>query len=84
MSFLKLSIFFAIFFLMGCSAAYEKVKKIDADNPKTFHQFLLYNYQHETSFEAEEMPDWNSAKLYSERASNRRDGEKIYPKKDPC
>ncbi len=66
---------------MGCSAAYEKVKKIDAGNPQTFHQYLLYNYQQKASFEAEEMHDWNSAKLYSEKALKAKDGEKIYPEK---
>ena len=78
---IKLFLFFPIFFLISCSAAYEKVKKIDADNPKTFQQYLLYNYQQNASFEAEEMHDWNSAKLYSEKALRANDGANIYPEK---
>ena len=66
---------------MACSAAYEKVKKIDADNPKTFQQHLLFNYQQTASYEAEEMHDWNSAKLYSEKALRAMNGENIYPEK---
>ena len=70
-----------MFFLMACSAAYEQVKEIDIKNPKTFQQHLLYNYKENASFEAEKMHDWNSAKLYSEKALRALDGEKIYPEK---
>ena len=66
---------------MACSAAYEKVKKIDSGTPNTFHQYLLSNYQQNASFEAEEMHDWNSAKLYSEKALKAMNGENIYPEK---
>ena len=66
---------------MACSAAYEQVKEIDIKEPKTFQQYLLYNYKENASFEAEKMHDWNSAKLYSEKALRALDGEKIYPEK---
>ena len=66
---------------MACSAAYEQVKDIDINNPKTFQDHLIYNYQQNASFEAEEMHDWNSAKLYSEKALRALDGENIYPEK---
>jgi len=75
----KLLLFLPIFFLMACSAAYEQVKEIDTARPKTFQQHLLYNYQQNASFEAEEMHDWNSAKLYSEKALRALGGENIYP-----
>ena len=81
MNLIKLSLFFPLFFLMACSAAYEKVKKIESDNPATFHQYLLFNYQQNATFEAEEMHDWNSAKLYSEKALRAISGENIYPEK---
>ena len=81
MNLIKLSIIFPIFFLIACSAAYEKVKKIDLNNPQTFQQHLLYNYQQSASFEAEEMHDWNSAKLYSEKALRAMEGQNIYPEK---
>ena len=72
-------LFIPLLFLMGCSAAYEQVKEIDTARPKTFQQHLLYNYQQNASFEAEEMHDWNSAKLYSEKALRALGGENIYP-----
>jgi OOP family OmpA-OmpF porin len=54
---------------------------MDVKNPKTFQQHLLYNYKNNASFEAEKMHDWNSAKLYSEKALRAFDGENIYPEK---
>ena len=81
MNLIKLSLIFPLLFLMACSAAYEKVKKIDSGTPNTFHQYLLSNYQQNASFEAEEMHDWNSAKLYSEKALRAMSGENIYPEK---
>ena len=81
MNLIKLSLIFPLLFLMACSAAYEKVKKIDSGTPNTFHQYLLSNYQQNASFEAEKMHDWNSAKLYSEKALKAMSGENIYPEK---
>ena len=77
----KLFLIFTMLFLMACSAAYEQVKEIDIKNPKTLQQHLVYNYKENASFEAEKMHDWNSAKLYSEKALRAHDGEKIYPEK---
>ena len=81
MYFFKLSLLLASIYLMGCSAAYEEVKKINTDNPKTFQEYILFNYQENASFEAEEMHDWNSAKLYSEKALRAFNGDYIYPEK---
>ena len=77
----KLILLLPLFFLMACSAAYEQVKEIDIKNPKDFKEHLLYNYKINASFEAEEMHDWNSAKLYSEKALKALSGENIYPEK---
>ena len=77
----KLILLLPLFFLMACSAAYEQVKEIDIKNPKDFKEHLLYNYKINASFEAEEMHDWNSAKLYSEKALRAFSGENIYPEK---
>ena len=68
-----------LFFLMACSAAYDQVKEMDIKNPNTFQQHLLNNYKINASFEAEKMHDWNSAKLYSEKALSAFSGENIYP-----
>ena len=77
----KLFLFIPILFIMACSASYEEVKKINLGEPKTFQEHLFYNYQQKANFEAKEMHDWNSAKLYSEKALKAQTGEKIYPEK---
>ena len=77
----KLILLIPLFFLMACSTAYDQVKEIDIKNPKNFQEHLLYNYKIKASFEAEEMYDWNSAKLYSEKALRALSGENIYPEK---
>ena len=77
----KLSLFIPILFIMACSASYEEVKKINLGKPKTFQEHLFYNYQQQANFEAKEMHDWNSAKLYSEKALKAHTGKKIYPEK---
>ena len=77
----KLILLIPLFFLMACSAAYEQVKEMHINNPKTFQQHLLNNYKTNASFEAEQMHDWNSAKLYSEKAIRAHNGENIYPEK---
>jgi len=79
MSISKLLLCLSMLFIMACSAAYEKIKDIDASSPVTFQEHLMYNYQQNASFEAEKMHDWNSAKLYSEKALRAFDGENIYP-----
>jgi len=76
---LKLILLIPLFFLMACSAAYDQVKELDIKNPNTFQQHLLNNYKINASFEAEKMHDWNSAKLYSEKALKALSGENIYP-----
>ena len=76
---LKLVLLIPLFFLMACSAAYDQVKDMDIKNPKTFQQHLLNNYKINASFEAEKMHDWNSAKLYSEKALRAFSGQNIYP-----
>ena len=76
---LKLILLIPLFFLMACSAAYDQVKELDIKNPNTFQEHLLNNYKINASFEAEKMHDWNSAKLYSEKALKALSGENIYP-----
>ncbi len=75
----KLFLISSMLLLMACSAAYETVKEIDIKNPETFHQHILYNYKENASFEAKKMHDWNSTKLYSEKALRALRGENIYP-----
>ena len=66
-------------FLSACSASYEELKKIKVQNPQNYSEHLLKAYKEKAVFEAEMMHDWNSAKLYSEKALRAQDGENIYP-----
>ena len=76
---IKLIFLVPLFFLMACSAAYKQVQEFNVKNPKTFQDHLLLNYKTNASFEAEKMHDWNSAKLYSEKALRAQNGEKLLP-----
>ena len=57
-----------IIFLSGCSASYKQLSTMESKNPSSFQEYLLNEYKQRATFEAEEMHDWNSAKLYSEKA----------------
>ena len=81
MNILKPILLISLLFLMACSAAYEQVKNIDTIKANTFHQHLFNNYLEKATYEAEKMHDWNSAKLYSEKALRAQQGENIYPEK---
>ena len=47
--------------------------------PSNFREHLLYEYKKRATFEAEKMHDWNSAKLYSEKALMSLKTDEIYP-----
>ena len=63
-----LSIISIIIFLTGCSASYKELSTMETNKPRNFQEHLLSEYKKRATFEAEEMHDWNSAKLYSEKA----------------
>ena len=52
---------------------------MESIEPKNFQEHLLSEYKKRASFEAEEMHDWNSAKLYSEKALKSLETDEIYP-----
>ena len=52
---------------------------MESNKPRNFQEHLLYEYKKRATFEAEEMHDWNSAKLYSEKALKSLETDKIYP-----
>ena len=54
---------------------------MDEIKAKNFQEYLLNEYKIKATFEAEEMHDWNSAKLYSEKALKSLKTDKIYPQK---
>jgi OOP family OmpA-OmpF porin len=72
-------LFFSSLFLISCSASYEKLSKNTFIPPNEFSKHLLKAYKSKADFEAIEMHDWNSAKLYSEKALSAIEGEKILP-----
>ena len=68
-----------IIFLSGCSASYKQLSTMDNKKPNSFQEHLLNEYKQRATFEAEEMHDWNSAKLYSEKALKSLKTDEIYP-----
>ena len=74
-----ISIISILIFLTGCSASYKELSKMENNNPRNFQEHLLSEYKKRATFEAEEMHDWNSAKLYSEKALKSLKSDEIYP-----
>ena len=66
-------------FLSGCSASYKQLSTMENKTPSNFQEHLLNEYKKRATFEAEKMHDWNSAKLYSEKALESLETEEIYP-----
>ena len=67
--------------LSSCSASYKTLSNIEISEGNNFQEYLLYEYSEKAKFEAEEMHDWNSAKLYSKKALKSIESDKIYPEK---
>ena len=68
-----------IIFLSGCSASYKQLSTMENKTPSNFQEHLLNEYKKRATFEAEKMHDWNSAKLYSEKALKSLETDEIYP-----
>ncbi len=66
-------------FLASCSASYKELSTIDNNDPRKFQEYVLFEYKKRATFEAEEMHDWNSTKLYSEKALKSLVTDEIYP-----
>ena len=75
----RLLLIFTFFFLYSCSSSYEKLNNSNFSPPNSFSKHLFDMYKEKANFEAEKMHDWNSAKLYSEKALEAAKGEKIEP-----
>ena len=73
-----LPLFFLVF-LISCSADYKKLSKENYIINNDFNQTLINAYKKNADFEALEMHDWNSAKLYSQKALRSFNGELIKP-----
>ena len=66
-------------FIISCSSSYEFLSINSFNPPNAFSKYLLDEYQNKANFEAQKMHDWNSAKLYSEKALKATDGIKLQP-----
>ena len=69
----------SIFIITACSSSYERLETIDFKTSNNFSKNLAKFYKEKAIFEAKEMHDWNSAKLYSEKALKAIEGEEIQP-----
>ena len=74
-----LSVLICTLFLGSCSASYRQLSNIEEKKPINFQEYLLSEYKKRATFEAEEMHDWNSVKLYSEKALKSLETDMIYP-----
>lgn len=72
-------IFFGLISLFSCSASYEELTKTNFIPKNEISKHLLNAYKEKAKFEAKEMHDWNSAKLYSEKALDAAKDKKILP-----
>ena len=78
---MKIILSLSFLFLFSCSASYEKLSKESFNPPTTLSKYLMEAYKTKADFEAQEMHDWNSAKLYAEKALGAADGKNILPEK---
>jgi OOP family OmpA-OmpF porin len=72
-------IFVGVIYLSSCSASYETLTKTDFNPKYEISKYLLLEYKEKAIFEAEKMHDWDSAKLYSEKALGASQDKKILP-----
>ena len=80
----KINIIFLIIsclFFVSCSSSYEFLSKNSLNPTDEFSKYLLIEYKNKADFEALKMHDWNSTKLYSEKAIKAASGQKIKPEK---
>ena len=75
----KFIILFGLFLLISCSQTYENLINNSHYPQDKLSKNLLDAYKDLAVFEATQMHDWNSAKLYSEKALAAASGKKILP-----
>ena len=79
--FVKIILCLSLFFIFSCSASHKKLNNSKFNPPNKISKYLFNEYKKQANFEALEMHDWNSAKLYSEKALLAASGVKILPEK---
>ena len=67
--------------LSACSASYKELSNNNYTSSDIFAKTLIDEYKIKADFEAKEMHDWDSAKLYSEKALLAANGVNIKPEK---
>ncbi len=72
---------FICIFLSACSSAYQELSDISFSPPDKLTKYLLNEYKLLADYEAKEMHDWNSTKLYSEKALLAANGKYLKPEK---
>ena len=77
----KILLLSSLFFVISCSSSYERLDKSSFNPKDDLSKYLYEAYKKKADFEAKKMHDWNSAKLYSEKAIDAAEGEKILPQK---
>ncbi|MDC0057177.1 OmpA family protein [Alphaproteobacteria bacterium] len=78
---IKIILSLSFLFFFSCSSSYEKLRKGSFNPPTTLSKYLVEAYKTKADFEAQEMHDWNSAKLYAEKALGAAYGKDILPQK---
>ena len=78
---MKIILSLSLLFLFSCSSSYKKLSKESFNPPTSLSKHLMEAYKTKADFEAQEMHDWNSAKLYAEKALGAADGKDILPEK---
>ena len=73
--------FLSLIILSACSSSYEELSNNFYNPPTKFTKHLMDEYKTKANFEAIQMHDWNSTKLYSEKALAAAKGKKIKPEK---
>lgn len=74
-------ILYILFSLISCSSSYESLSNTSYKTTNEFSEYLLREYTKKADFEATEMHDWNSTKLYSEKAIKAANGVSVEPEK---
>ena len=77
----KFLLLLSLIFLISCSASYEKLSKTKFSPPNELSKYLHEEYKKQADFEAKEMHDWNSTKLYAEKSLSAAEGIKVFPQK---
>ena len=72
-------ILLVLMFSVSCSSSYELLLQNSFNPQDDFSKYLLDEYKNKADFEAKKMHDWNSTKLYSEKALKAVDGIQLEP-----